>query len=86
MLLGLTTVQVIKMLMAVWIVFLICWAPYLILRCYETAHDMIRNRWIDDRQLIDKVTQYFNVLSLANSALNPLLYGALSRFVPVIPF
>lgn len=66
--------QVIKMLIIVWILFVLCWGPYLIYNIVEAY---------DGGDLPVAVHNYLypiiNLLAMCNSALNPLLYALMSR-------
>lgn len=73
-------VKVIRMLMIVLVVFTVCWAPYLLAQViYNTDYfnyDISPSR----RNKLHNANRYFSLLSLANSAVNPILYGLLSRY------
>ena len=71
--------QVIRVLISVLVVFIICWAPYLSMQIYRfSAHNASDTK---KNKLINDITIWLNFLSLANSCLNPILYGAMSRYV-----
>ena len=70
-----------RMLIAVWLLFLIMWGPYLI---YHTISSYL---WTYEMGLTGeqgtRLVQTFGLLSMANSALNPLLYAFMSRYCAV---
>ena len=69
--------QVIRILIGVLVVFVVCWAPYLTYQIYTTTDHHLTN--LEILKKTADIAIWFNFLSLANSALNPLLYGFLSR-------
>ena len=69
------------MLIVVLVVFVICWAPYLLATVIFNTdyfqYDITSSARLDWQN----AGRYFTLLSLANSAVNPILYGLMSRSV-----
>uniref|UniRef100_A0A2C9K892 G-protein coupled receptors family 1 profile domain-containing protein n=1 Tax=Biomphalaria glabrata TaxID=6526 RepID=A0A2C9K892_BIOGL len=70
-----TKKQVIKMLVAVIVVFIVCWAPILISQAL-TAFDVINNL---NYGFLKPMRQVFYLMAYANSCINPLIYGFMSK-------
>ncbi|XP_073997680.1 QRFP-like peptide receptor isoform X2 [Rhodnius prolixus] len=70
-----TVKQVIKMLVAVVIVFILCWAPVLVDNVL-TSYDILPH--IREGTLKQLAT-YFQLLAYFNSCVNPLVYGFMSK-------
>ena len=70
------SVQVMKMLVSILVVFVICWTPTLL---YSTM--VAFNNHPENRIIASRISLAFATLALANSCLNPILYAFLSRLV-----
>lgn len=67
--------QVIKMLIVVVVIFVLCWAPILILNVLK-AFDIVPRL---NYGYMKAVKPTFHLLSYANSCVNPIIYGFMSR-------
>ena len=68
------------MLVAVWLVFVVCWGPHLIL----TLLGRYAQDWLYDRipaHIYNHLFPALHLVTMANSAINPVLYAFLSRYV-----
>ncbi|CAL1528107.1 unnamed protein product, partial [Lymnaea stagnalis] len=70
-----TKIQVIKMLVAVIVVFILCWAPILI------SNTLTAFGYIDTLNYgyLKPMRQVFYLMSYANSCINPVIYGFMSK-------
>ncbi|KAH9523415.1 hypothetical protein Btru_039975 [Bulinus truncatus] len=70
-----TKKQVIKMLVAVIVVFIVCWSPILIcqaLTSFKVIHHL-------NYGYLKPMRQVFYLMAYANSCINPLIYGFMSK-------
>ena len=69
---------VIRMLITIWLVFIVCWGPFLTL----TLVERLAKDWLFDRVYYEDWNRLYptlHLITMANSALNPVLYAFLSR-------
>ena len=66
------------MLFAVWILFFVMWAPYLIFNTIVSYWGSMHIAMTGEEATI--MAQSFVLLSMSNSALNPLMYAFMSRY------
>ena len=69
------------MLFAVWILFFVMWAPYLIFNTIVSYWGSMHIAMTGEEATI--MAQSFVLLSMSNSALNPLMYAFMSRYSAV---
>ncbi|XP_052120550.1 QRFP-like peptide receptor [Frankliniella occidentalis] len=75
-----TVKQVIKMLVAVVVVFVICWAPLLIEHVLTSYGVIAKNEErTGDKVWLKYMSIGFHLLSYFNSCVNPIVYGFMSR-------
>ena len=69
---------VVRMLIAIWLVFVVCWAPYLTLSVMQRADTAWVHSWLPIKKW-NLVNATLHGLSMTNSAINPILYAFMSR-------
>ena len=67
------------MLIIVLVTFTVCWAPYLLAQVVFNTDYFQYDINTSTRLDWQNAGRYFVLLSLANSAFNPILYGLMSR-------
>ena len=65
------------MLVMIWIVFFFAWGPYLIFNAFISYDHLLDWKTTGDQDTI--LIQTFNILTMANSAINPVLYAFMSK-------
>ena len=71
---------VIRMLITIWLVFIVCWGPFLAF----TLVERYSKYWLRDQLDVttyNRLLPSLHLVTMANSALNPILYAFLSRYV-----
>ena len=71
---------VIRMLITIWLVFIVCWGPFLVF----TLVERYSKYWLRDQLDVttyNRLLPSLHLVTMANSALNPILYAFLSRYV-----
>ena len=69
---------VIRMLFVVWLVFIVCWLPFLCFVLIDIYAEDWLMRQIDTNQF-NYIYPSLHIATMANSCLNPLLYAFMSR-------